>query len=159
VNGKSQNCHVAVVGAGPYGLSSASYLRAAGVETRFFGEPMAFWQHQMPKSSHPSASWWRLESTISPIAQRSLLGFPLNWARIRVNTMICGNSKADAWSSSVQARARLNRLPCLRKRALRLRLSHGIRVSQLGGLASEATLLGYDLQNALLDAECRPGRN
>jgi hypothetical protein len=60
VNGKSPDCHVAVVGAGPYGLSSTAYLRAAGVEIRVFGEPMAFWQKQMPAGmylrSHPSAS-------------------------------------------------------------------------------------------------------
>jgi len=60
VKGKSSDCYVAVVGAGPYGLSSATYLRAAGVETRVFGEPMAFWEKQMPAGmylrSHPSAS-------------------------------------------------------------------------------------------------------
>jgi cation diffusion facilitator CzcD-associated flavoprotein CzcO len=57
VNGKSQSCHVAVVGAGPYGLSSASYLWAAGVETRVFGEPMAFWQHQMPTGMCLCSNW------------------------------------------------------------------------------------------------------
>jgi len=60
VNGKSSNCRVTVIGAGPYGLSSAAYLRAAGVETRVFGEPMAFWEKQMPAGmylrSHPMAS-------------------------------------------------------------------------------------------------------
>jgi hypothetical protein len=45
---KSTNCFVTVIGAGPYGLSAAAYLRAARVETRAFGEPMAFWQKQMP---------------------------------------------------------------------------------------------------------------
>lgn len=48
VKGKSPDCPVAVIGAGPYGLSSAAYLRARGIETRVFGEPMAFWQNQMP---------------------------------------------------------------------------------------------------------------
>lgn len=60
VKSKSPDCHVAVIGAGPYGLSSAAYLRAAGVETRVFGEPMSFWQNQMPAGmhlrSHPAAS-------------------------------------------------------------------------------------------------------
>ena len=60
MSNKLQDCNVTVVGAGPYGLSSAAYLRAAGVETRVFGEPMAFWQNQMPAGmclrSHPNAS-------------------------------------------------------------------------------------------------------
>ena len=54
---KSQDCHVAVVGAGPYGLSAAAYLRAAGIETRVFGEPMAFWQKQMPVGMCLRSNW------------------------------------------------------------------------------------------------------
>src|SRR6266851_2590932 len=53
-------CHVAIIGAGPYGLATAAHLRAANVETRIFGEPMEFWQRQMPKGmflrSSPSCS-------------------------------------------------------------------------------------------------------
>jgi FAD-dependent urate hydroxylase len=40
---------VAVVGAGPYGLSLAAYLRAAGVDYRHFGMPMRLWQTAMPQ--------------------------------------------------------------------------------------------------------------
>lgn len=40
---------VAVVGAGPYGLSIASHLRASGVEHRIFGTPMQTWRTQMPQ--------------------------------------------------------------------------------------------------------------
>ena len=32
----------------PYGLSLASYLRAAGIDFRIFGKPMANWQNHMP---------------------------------------------------------------------------------------------------------------
>lgn len=39
---------VAVIGAGPYGLSLAAHLRARGVEHRIFGEPMGSWKHNMP---------------------------------------------------------------------------------------------------------------
>src|SRR5215467_4280393 len=35
---------VAIVGAGPYGLSLAAHLRARGVEYRIFGEAMRFWR-------------------------------------------------------------------------------------------------------------------
>ncbi len=40
---------VAVVGAGPYGLSIASHLRARGIEHRIFGAPMRTWRTQMPQ--------------------------------------------------------------------------------------------------------------
>jgi cation diffusion facilitator CzcD-associated flavoprotein CzcO len=40
---------VAIVGAGPYGLSVAAHLRAAGVSFRQFGEPMHLWRDQMPR--------------------------------------------------------------------------------------------------------------
>jgi hypothetical protein len=41
-------CDVAIIGAGPYGLSAAAHLRAAGVETRVFGHTMEFWERHMP---------------------------------------------------------------------------------------------------------------
>jgi thioredoxin reductase len=40
---------VAIVGAGPYGLSIAAHLRASGVDHRIFGCPMNFWVEHMPK--------------------------------------------------------------------------------------------------------------
>jgi len=43
------SCHVAIVGAGPYGLAAAAHLRAQNVETRIFGEPMEFWKRHMPR--------------------------------------------------------------------------------------------------------------
>jgi cation diffusion facilitator CzcD-associated flavoprotein CzcO len=39
---------VAIIGAGPYGLSLAAYLRAAGIEHRVFGSTMESWRHGMP---------------------------------------------------------------------------------------------------------------
>jgi hypothetical protein len=57
VNSKSSNCNVTVVGAGPYGLSSAAYLRAAGIERRVFGEPMSFWENQMPAGMCLRSNW------------------------------------------------------------------------------------------------------
>ena len=46
--GMSDSVDVAIVGAGPYGLAAAAHLRAAGRETRIFGEPLQFWQTQTP---------------------------------------------------------------------------------------------------------------
>lgn len=40
--------NVAVIGAGPYGLSIAAHLDAAGIEHRVFGVPMESWQRNMP---------------------------------------------------------------------------------------------------------------
>jgi FAD-dependent urate hydroxylase len=51
------NCNVTVIGAGPYGLSAANYLRAAGVERRVFGSPMSFWANQMPAGMCLRSSW------------------------------------------------------------------------------------------------------
>jgi FAD-dependent urate hydroxylase len=48
MRGNDQGCNVAIIGAGPYGLSAAACLRAAGVETRVFGQPMSFWKRHMP---------------------------------------------------------------------------------------------------------------
>jgi hypothetical protein len=39
---------VAIIGAGPYGLSVAAYLRARRIEFRIFGEPMSTWRKRMP---------------------------------------------------------------------------------------------------------------
>src|SRR5271156_3344364 len=54
---KSMDCDAVVIGAGPYGLSAAAYLRAAGVETRVFGEPMKFWKKQMPAGMCLRSNW------------------------------------------------------------------------------------------------------
>jgi len=43
---------VAIIGAGPYGLSLAAHLNASGVETRIFGSPMQTWLTQMPQGMH-----------------------------------------------------------------------------------------------------------
>lgn len=47
---------VAIIGAGPYGLSAAAHLRRAGVETRVFGDPMSFWR-SMPKGMFLRSNW------------------------------------------------------------------------------------------------------
>lgn len=43
---------VAIIGAGPYGLSLAAHLRASGVDYRQFGAPMRLWQSAMPKGMY-----------------------------------------------------------------------------------------------------------
>jgi thioredoxin reductase len=45
----STDMDVAVIGAGPYGLSAGMYLKAKGIAVQVFGEPMDFWANKMPK--------------------------------------------------------------------------------------------------------------
>ena len=67
---------VAIIGAGPYGLSLAAHLRARGVKYRIFGEAMRFWRNMpvgvnlkslafatsipVPKSGYSFPTWCRL---------------------------------------------------------------------------------------------------
>jgi thioredoxin reductase len=43
---------LAIIGAGPYGLSIAAHLGARGIPFRIFGDPMSAWSKQMPKGMH-----------------------------------------------------------------------------------------------------------
>jgi hypothetical protein len=40
---------VAIIGAGPYGLSVGAHLKSKGLGVCVFGEPMDFWAHKMPE--------------------------------------------------------------------------------------------------------------
>ena len=51
------HCEVAVVGAGPYGLSLGAHLNSAGIETRVLGKPMSFWRDHMPKGMKLRSPW------------------------------------------------------------------------------------------------------
>jgi FAD-dependent urate hydroxylase len=47
---RAADCDVAIIGAGPYGLSAAAHLHAAdGLHVRVLGEPMLFWDQHMPR--------------------------------------------------------------------------------------------------------------
>ena len=52
------DCDVAILGAGPYGLSAAAHLRKIeGLEVRVFGEPMSFWERNMPAGMLLRSNW------------------------------------------------------------------------------------------------------
>jgi cation diffusion facilitator CzcD-associated flavoprotein CzcO len=93
---------VAIIGAGPYGLSCAAFLRHSGIEPHVFGEPMGFWRTRMPsgmllrsrrRSSHIADPTLELtidryeESTGAhlpePIELRRFLGYS-DWFRDKV---------------------------------------------------------------------------
>lgn len=68
------DAEVAVIGAGPYGLSAAAHLKAAGVDVRIFGKPMEFWADKMPAGMLLRSP--RVASNISsPSASQSLDAF------------------------------------------------------------------------------------
>ena len=50
-------CDVAIIGAGPYGLSLAAHLKAAHIDTRVFGDPMSFWRDHMPAGMKLRSGW------------------------------------------------------------------------------------------------------
>jgi len=51
-------CDVAIIGAGPYGLSVAAHLcRVRGLDVRVFGEPMSFWNQNMPVGMLLRSNW------------------------------------------------------------------------------------------------------
>jgi thioredoxin reductase len=43
------DCDVAVIGAGPYGLSAGAHFKAKGISACVFGQPMEFWANKMPE--------------------------------------------------------------------------------------------------------------
>ena len=52
------NCDIGIIGAGPYGLSAAAHLRAVGgIDVRVFGEPMSFWDKNMPIGMLLRSNW------------------------------------------------------------------------------------------------------
>jgi len=43
---------IAIIGAGPYGLSLSAYLNARRASVGVFGTPRGFWRDRMPKGMH-----------------------------------------------------------------------------------------------------------
>jgi len=51
-------CDVAIIGAGPYGLSATAHLRTVkGLDVHTFGEPMSFWERNMPVGMLLRSGW------------------------------------------------------------------------------------------------------
>jgi hypothetical protein len=67
--GGAPDLEVAVIGAGPHGLSAATHLRRAGVQAHVFGSPMGFWK-TMPEGmklrSNMSAT--SMVETVGPLS-------------------------------------------------------------------------------------------
>jgi cation diffusion facilitator CzcD-associated flavoprotein CzcO len=53
-----ESCGIAIIGAGPYGLSLAAHLHGSNPsQVRVLGEPMSFWQRNMPKGMFLRSPW------------------------------------------------------------------------------------------------------
>src|SRR3569833_280013 len=48
---------VAIVGAGPFGLSSGAHLKSKGLGVGIFGDPMSFWRDHMPAGMFLRSNW------------------------------------------------------------------------------------------------------
>lgn len=70
----SQPVDVAIVGAGPYGLSLAAHLRAAGISFRIFGKPLDTWRHHMPGGMHLKSEGFA-SNLAAPDSQSSLMAY------------------------------------------------------------------------------------
>lgn len=66
---------VVIIGAGPYGLSAAAHLRTIdGLEVRLFGEPMCFWDRNMPVGMFLRSNWTATQIA-DPISALTLEAF------------------------------------------------------------------------------------
>jgi thioredoxin reductase len=54
----ARQCDVVVVGAGPYGLSTAAHLQERGLKVTVFGKPLNFWREHMPQGMFLRSYWW-----------------------------------------------------------------------------------------------------
>ena len=49
---------VTILGAGPYGLAAGNHLQQIkGLEFRVFGDPMTFWERNMPVGMYLRSNW------------------------------------------------------------------------------------------------------
>jgi cation diffusion facilitator CzcD-associated flavoprotein CzcO len=69
------SCNVVIIGAGPYGLCAAAHLRRVnGLSVKVFGQPMSFWDRQMPRGMLLRSNWTATQMA-SPDLSLSLEAF------------------------------------------------------------------------------------
>jgi cation diffusion facilitator CzcD-associated flavoprotein CzcO len=70
---RATDTDVAIIGAGPHGLSAAVKLRRAGVDTTIFGDCMSFWRG-MPRGMLLRSNW-SASNMVEPAGEHSLMAF------------------------------------------------------------------------------------
>ena len=101
---------VAIVGAGPYGLSVAAHLRRSGLSVRQFGRQMHLWRASMPRGMYLKSQGFA-SSLSDPEAAFTLAAFcgrpaartPTTACRCRwtpSSPTATGSSRRPAWRSS-----------------------------------------------------------
>jgi precorrin isomerase len=61
---RKMDTELLVIGAGPYGLSTAALAQERGIETVIVGRPMGFWRANMPKKMFlRSGPDWHLDAS------------------------------------------------------------------------------------------------
>jgi len=85
----------AIIGAGPYGLSLAAHLAAAGKEFRIFGSPLASWRAHMPRGMHLKSGGFASnlsapdpESTLKSWCARRGLAYEDNHRPVALSTFL-----------------------------------------------------------------------
>lgn len=58
VDASAQQHDVLVIGAGPYGLSTAAHLAGKGLRVAIFGKPLELWREKMPTGMFLRSHWW-----------------------------------------------------------------------------------------------------
>ncbi len=58
LSGSIDRYDVVVVGAGPYGLSTAAHVRGRGLKVAIFGRPLELWRNHMPDGMLLRSHWW-----------------------------------------------------------------------------------------------------
>jgi cation diffusion facilitator CzcD-associated flavoprotein CzcO len=89
-----QQYDAVIIGAGPYGLSAAVHLRAIpGLQVRCFGQPMSFWDQNMPTGMFLRSPW-----------EASHIADPIGALSLDAYTAACGKrfSKPIALDSFVE---------------------------------------------------------
>jgi thioredoxin reductase len=113
---------VAIIGAGPYGLSIAAHLNAGYVSFRIFGKAMSFWSQQMPegmrlKSEGFASSLYdpRGELTLAEYCRRKGLPYEHSGLPVPLETFV-------AYGHEFQRRF----VPMLEEKLVRALRRHGI---------------------------------
>jgi thioredoxin reductase/predicted ATP-grasp superfamily ATP-dependent carboligase len=91
---------VAVIGAGPYGLSVSAHLAARGVSHEIFGEPMDAWRNQMPAGMHLKSEGFA-SNLADPGGEHTLERFcaerGIDWAPIGVPIRLSTFADYGSW--------------------------------------------------------------